>query len=76
MKALHARNARTYEKIYVPISDATPQSHVFPPSHVDQAQAAVVGARIGGGYLIYVGDVNGEEESDRVILALGGVGVN
>jgi hypothetical protein len=46
------------------------QSHIFPPEYVDQAQAAVVGAKVGNGYLVYVGDVNAEEGSDNIILSL------
>jgi hypothetical protein len=49
------------------------QSNVFPPEYVDQAQAAVVGAKVGNGYLVYVGDVNAEEGSDNIILSLCGL---
>ncbi len=37
------------------------QSHVFPSEYVNQAQAAVVGAKLGNGYMVYLGDVNAEE---------------
>jgi hypothetical protein len=74
MKVLHVTNARPEEKIFVPVPEATTQSHVFPPSHVDQAQAAIVGAKVGDGYVAYVGDVNGEEGSNKVILSLCGLG--
>jgi hypothetical protein len=73
MKVLHVQNARQHEKIFVPVPGGTTQSRVFPPNHVDEAQAAVVGAKIGDGFLAYVGDVNGEEGSDKVILALCGL---
>ncbi|OOQ85617.1 hypothetical protein PEBR_25454 [Penicillium brasilianum] len=74
MKALHIKNARRQEKIFVPIADARTQSHVFPPESVDQSQAAVTGAKIGNGQLIYCGDVNPEAGSDSVILAFCGLG--
>lgn len=61
MKVLHVKNARPEEKVFVPVPDAKTQSMVFPLSHVDHAQAAVVGARIGGGFLIYCSDFNTEE---------------
>lgn len=69
MKVLHVQGARTEEKVYVPITGTTTQSHVFPAERVDGSQAAVVGAKIGEGYLVYCGDVNAEE-SARVIFAL------
>ncbi|PYH75798.1 hypothetical protein BO82DRAFT_359734 [Aspergillus uvarum CBS 121591] len=73
MKALHVKNAKRQEKIFVPIEGAVTQSLVFPPNYVNQAQAAVAGARLGWGYLIYCGDVNGEDGSNQLILALCGV---
>lgn len=72
MKALHVTSAQPHEKIFVPIANAVIQSRVFSPEPVSQEQAAVVGAKVGNGYLAYVGDVNGEKGSDRVILALCG----
>lgn len=73
MKVLHVKNARPNEKIFVPIPDSTTQSAVFAPSYVDEEQAAVVGAKLGEGFLVYVGDVNGEEGSNKVMLSLCGL---
>ncbi|GKZ34531.1 hypothetical protein AbraIFM66950_004807 [Aspergillus brasiliensis] len=73
MKVLHVKDARPQEKLYVPIEDALTESHVFPPTSVDQTQAAVVGARLGRGYLYYCGDVNGEDGSDQLMLSLCGL---
>ena len=73
MKVLHVKNARPDEKIFVPVPNAMTQSNVFPPEYVDQAQAAVVGAKVGNGYLVYIGDVNAEEGSDKIILSLLGL---
>lgn len=73
MKALHIKSAGEHEKIFVPVPGGTTQSLVFTPSHVDEAQAAVVGAKIGDGFLVYSGDVNGEQGSDKMILALCGL---
>ena len=73
MKVLHVKNAREGEKIFIPVPEATTQSHVFPPTHVDQAQAAVVGAKVGDGFLIYAGDVNGEIGSTKIILTMCGL---
>ena len=46
------------------------QSHVMTPEHVDQTQAAVVGAKFGAGHVFYIGDVNLEEESRKILLLL------
>ena len=73
MKVLHVKNARPHEKIFVPVADAITQSLVFPLEYVDQAQAAVVGAKVGNGYLAYAGHVNSEEGSDNIILSLCGL---
>jgi hypothetical protein len=73
MKVLHIKNARPHEKIFVPVANAMTQSHVFPPEYVDQAQGAVVGAKVGNGYLVYVRDVNAEEGSNNIILSLLGL---
>lgn len=74
MKVLHVKNARPEEKIFIPVPEAMTQSHVFPPSYVDQTQAAVVGAKVRDGYMAYIGDVNGEQGSNKVILSLCGLG--
>lgn len=73
MKVLHVKGARAHEKIFVPVPQATTQSMVFPPEYVDQAQAAIVGAKIGEGYLVYDGNVNPEEGQNRVVLTLCGL---
>ncbi|KAJ5752256.1 hypothetical protein N7520_009173 [Penicillium odoratum] len=72
MKVLHVDNARPQEKIFVPVAGAKTQSLVFSPEYVDETQAAVVGAKIGKGNMVYCGDVNGESESNALMLALCG----
>jgi len=54
MKVLHVKNALQKEKIIVAVDT--------------QMQAAVVGAKVGEGFVAYTGDVNSWEESDTVIL--------
>ncbi|KAI9737657.1 MAG: hypothetical protein M1818_005661 [Claussenomyces sp. TS43310] len=73
MQVLHVSDARQHEKIFIPVAGATTQSHVFSPSYVDETQAAVVGAKVGDGFLVYAGDVNAELGSDKIILALCGL---
>lgn len=72
MKALHVRDVRGDEKMFVPIPGAKTQSHVFVPRGLDQSQAAVASARVGAGTLVYIGDVNGEVESNALMFALCG----
>ncbi|PQE29231.1 transcription factor Rba50 protein [Rutstroemia sp. NJR-2017a BBW] len=74
IRYLEGNNPRTVlEKIFIPVPDAQSQSHVFAPAFVDQTQAAVVGATVGDGYLAYIGDVNAEAESNRVLISLCGL---
>lgn len=73
MKARHVKHAEPDEKIIVPTPLAMIHFINSPPRYVDPTQAAVVGTRIGDGYLVYAGDVNTEKESFEVILRLCGV---
>ena len=73
MKVLHVKNAEPHEKIIIPLPDDMIEPVNFPPGYVDQTQAAVVGTRVGDGFLVYAGDVNPGEESFDVILRLCGL---
>ncbi|KAA8641980.1 hypothetical protein EYZ11_004260 [Aspergillus tanneri] len=73
MKVLHIKDSRPNEKFFVSVPKAKVASLVFGPSSVDESQTAVVGAKIGSGFLVYVGDVNPEEGSNKVILTLYGL---
>ncbi|KAL4966777.1 uncharacterized protein BDV14DRAFT_34860 [Aspergillus stella-maris] len=72
MKVLHVKNARPDEKLFIPQDGAKTQSRVFSAEYVDESQAAVVGAKLGRGFLVYCGDVNGEDGSNRLMVALCG----
>ncbi|GLA51683.1 hypothetical protein AnigIFM63604_008293 [Aspergillus niger] len=70
MEAVLIKNARPKEKIYVPIKGAMTE---WPrPEPIDQTHAAVVGAKVGDGYVAYCGDINPGEKLDQVILSLCG----
>ncbi|KAJ5109270.1 hypothetical protein N7456_005945 [Penicillium angulare] len=73
IKALHVKDARAQERIFVPVPSALTESRVDIPEPVDEEQAAVVGAKIGLDHLVYCGDVNGERESYALIMALCGL---
>lgn len=70
MKALHVKDALADQKISIPKTGAMTQSLVFPPAYVDRTQAAIVGAKMGDGYLVYDGSVNPEDRSVKLILSL------
>ncbi|KAJ0422189.1 hypothetical protein BJY00DRAFT_280383 [Aspergillus carlsbadensis] len=61
MKALHVAHVRSDEGIFVPVD-----------SYSDSREAGVAVTQVGGGCLAYVGDVNGEAESNKAIIALCG----
>lgn len=73
MKVLHIKNAEPHEKIFIPSPDDMIESVDFLPGYIDQTQAAVVGTRVGDGYIVYAGDVNPGEESSDVIIRLCGL---
>ncbi|EED14063.1 transcription factor Rba50, putative [Talaromyces stipitatus ATCC 10500] len=80
-KALHIKNARPHEKILVPENEFDEEDYEdrpipergLTPAYLEQTQAMVTGAKVGDGYVAYCGDVNGEDGSDKVILALCGL---
>lgn len=72
MKAVHIANAHPHEKILLPVLGGISPSRVFPQALTGQEQAAVVCAKVGSGFVAYVGDVNNEDQSNDVILALCG----
>jgi hypothetical protein len=59
---------------YLPNDSSRTESLVFPSEPVtDQMQTPIALTNIGKGRLGYVGDVNGEEDSDTVVLAMCGL---
>ena len=48
---------------------------VFTQEWLDQTEAGIVGAKIGAGYLAFVGDVNVEDETSQIIMVLCGLEV-
>ncbi|KAJ5029793.1 hypothetical protein J3E73DRAFT_379654 [Bipolaris maydis] len=59
---------------YLPKDSSHTESHVFYPVPItDQEQTPIALTNIGKGKLGYVGDVNGEEGSDAVVLAMCGL---
>lgn len=69
-KAVFLKNVNATDSIYAPSSESRTQSHVFQAETVDQDQAPVAFTKIGSGWLGYIGDVNNEEGSQNVVLAM------
>ncbi|OAL18622.1 hypothetical protein AYO22_10599 [Fonsecaea multimorphosa] len=58
---------------YLPTNDSVTESHVFPAAPVPTSETPVACAKMGNGWLGYIGDVNAEEGTDDVVLAMLGV---
>eukprot|EP00775_Hariotina_reticulata_P002275 gene2275-2587_t len=69
-KALSAMNVALGDRIYTPNDESKVQSFVFEATPLDVDQASVAFGKAKGGYVGYVGDVNGEEATSFIILAL------
>lgn len=73
LKAVFLKSVEPSAAVYLPTDESRTESHVFPPERVDTKQTPVAFTRYGEGWLGYVGDVNTEEGSDEVILAMCGL---
>lgn len=73
-KALHLKNVRSSDAIYLPSSDSRIQSMVFAPDQVDDhSQTPAAFGPAGRGKVGYLGDVNAEDGTTNVLLAMCGV---
>ncbi|KAL8672224.1 MAG: hypothetical protein Q9168_003296 [Polycauliona sp. 1 TL-2023] len=70
MKAVHLKHTPIDSRAYVPLEQSRTQSNVFAPSTVDQGETPAVFAKHGAGWVGYVGDVNNEQGSQALIMAL------
>lgn len=70
MKAVHLANVQSNAKVYVPTDDSRVQSFVFPPDTVDTAQTPAVWQKHGQGHIAYIGDVNNENGSQALVMAM------
>ncbi|KAF9009607.1 hypothetical protein BDQ17DRAFT_1235517, partial [Cyathus striatus] len=76
MKAQHIDNISESPDImfYRATEDSHLESHVFAPVKITKLdESPAVAARVGKGWLNFVGDVNGESESTRTVMAILGV---
>ncbi|WEW58600.1 hypothetical protein PRK78_004068 [Emydomyces testavorans] len=73
-KALHVKNVDLAGAIYLPTRDSRIESCVFPPTPISSSnETPAAWARVGQGWVGYIGDVNAEEDTDGVVLAMCGV---
>jgi hypothetical protein len=67
MKVVHVQGAKPEDAVYTPTEDSRTASLVFAPS---LSETPVTYTRVGSGFLGYIGDVNAEEETTGVSLAM------
>jgi hypothetical protein len=72
-KAVFLKNVGSNASWYLPLDDSMTESHAFPPQSVDDRQTPVAFTALGYGWLGYIGDVNAEQGSDAVVLAMCGL---
>lgn len=70
MKTLHLKHVPIDERLYSPGVSSTTQSAVFPASAVDLHQCPAAFAKCGRGYIGYIGDVNNEVGSQKLLMAM------
>ncbi|KAI4284336.1 MAG: hypothetical protein L6R38_001491 [Xanthoria sp. 2 TBL-2021] len=70
MKAVHLKNTPVDSRVYVPLEQSRTQSMVFAPTAVDQEETPAAFSKHGSGWIGYVGDVNNEQGSRALIMAL------
>ncbi|OBZ72933.1 Mitochondrial import receptor subunit TOM34 [Grifola frondosa] len=78
MKTLHLKDVPQEAAVYVPTVRSHVESHVFAPAPITGAglqEYPAVFARVGDGFLGYVGDVNGEQQTIRLLIEMCGVEV-
>ncbi|KNZ77881.1 RNA polymerase II-associated protein 3 [Termitomyces sp. J132] len=74
MKALHLKDISPDVVVYRPTRESRLESLVFPPGPVtNMNESPVVRTRVGKGYLGYIGDVNWEDDSANLVLAMMGL---
>lgn len=69
-KAVQLADVPAEQKLYKPVEDATTESMVFSTEPADTSLVLSAFGKIGEGAVAYVGDVNAEEGSDSLTVAL------
>ena len=70
-KAVNVNGATSTSAWYLPGEESKTQSLVFAPGEIaDKSEAPVIFQKLGNGYVGYTGDVNAEDETTPVVLAM------
>ena len=72
-KPVFLKGVNPNDALYLPSAESVIESRVFASSPVDKEQTPVAWAKFEDGWIGYVGDVNGEEGSNEVILKMCGL---
>lgn len=72
-KAVFLSNVPSKAAWYLPTEGSVTESHVFPPSPVQNSETPVAFTKVGNGWLGYTGSVNSEEETHTVVLGMLGL---
>jgi hypothetical protein len=73
-KAVFLANVDSKAAWYLPTEDSVLESNVFFPEPVaNTSETPIVCMKVGKGWLGYIGDVNGEDETDAVVLGMLGL---
>ena len=70
VKALHVKHVPYNARVYSLTTESRTQSHVIPATSVDLDQSPAVFTKCGEGFLGYIGDVNNEDGSRALLLAM------
>lgn len=70
MKAVHLKYTTPTTRVYVPEASSRTRSMVFESAEVDLQQCPAIFAPYGKGYIGYIGDVNNEEGSRKLLAAI------
>ncbi|KIY45810.1 hypothetical protein FISHEDRAFT_48815 [Fistulina hepatica ATCC 64428] len=73
MKTVDLKGVKPEDCVYMPSADSRVQSMVFAPRLVEQGQPGAAMTLVGSGWVGWVGDVNAEEGSTEVLLAMMGL---
>ncbi|QDS72811.1 hypothetical protein FKW77_006631 [Venturia effusa] len=69
-KAVHLKGVPSENALYLPSSQSRIQSFVFSPEPVDQDQTPAAFVKRGWGWLGYLGDVNNETGTQKVVMEI------
>jgi hypothetical protein len=69
-KATFLKNVNPADSLYLATPESMTQSLVFPPKPVDQRQTPVAFTKLDKGWLGYIGDVNNDTGSQKVVLEM------